>query len=117
MSWEVLIHPDVESWIISLTRKEYEAVIATLDALTVAGPTLGRPFVDHIKNSKFANMKELRPLGTYLRILFAFDRNRNAVLLAAGNKRNNWQGWYEVNIPIADSRFSAHLQEMESKNG
>jgi hypothetical protein len=117
MSWEVLIHPEVERWIISLTRKEYEAVVATLDALSVAGPALGRPIVDHIKNSKFSNMKELRPLGTSLRILFAFDRNRNAVLLACGDKKHDWRIWYQRNIPIADSRFAAHLKEMESNNG
>jgi hypothetical protein len=43
-----------------------------------------------------------------LRLLFAFDRVRRAVLLVGGDKSGDWAGWYDENIPIADDRFDEH---------
>lgn len=56
-------------------------------------------------------MKELRPGSTgrtEIRVLFAFDRVRRAILLIGGDKSGDWSGWYDVNIPIADNRFDEH---------
>jgi hypothetical protein len=50
-----------------------------------------------------------------LRILFAFDFERNAVLLIAGDKSRNWKKWYEVNIPVADSRFDEHVRTLKGE--
>ena len=53
-------------------------------------------------------MKELRPGSTgrtEIRVLFAFDRARRAILLVGGDKSGDWTGWYEISIPIADDRF------------
>jgi hypothetical protein len=61
-------------------------------------------------------MKELRPGSTgssEVRILFAFDPVRRAVLLVAGDKSGNWKGWYDTAIPLADERCDAHLAELE----
>ena len=109
-SWEIVIHPIVRQWLDSLRRSEYEKVFTALEALEEQGPNLGRPFADQVKNSRFKNMKELRPRGKNLRLLFAFDPNRKAIILVAGDKTNNWIKWYEQNIPIADQRFSEHLK-------
>jgi hypothetical protein len=109
-SWEIVIHPIVRQWLDSLRRSEYEKVFTALEALEEQGPNLGRPFADQVKNSRFKNMKELRPRGKNLRLLFAFDTNRKAIILVAGDKTNNWIRWYEQNIPIADQRFSEHLK-------
>ncbi len=109
-SWEIVIHPIVRQWLDSLRRSEYEKVFTALEALEEQGPNLGRPFADQVKNSRFKNMKELRPRGKNLRLLFAFDPNRKAIILVAGDKTNNWIRWYEQNIPIAEQRFSEHLK-------
>ncbi len=64
-------------------------------------------------------MKELRPgsAGTSeIRILFAFDPVRRAVLLVAGDKSGNWQHWYETAIPAADERYDLHLTEIERRD-
>jgi hypothetical protein len=108
--WIIEIHPIVRQWLDSLRRSEYEKVFTALEALEEQGPNLGRPFADQVKNSRFKNMKELRPRGKNLRLLFAFDTNRKAIILVAGDKTNNWIKWYEQNIPIADQRFSEHLK-------
>jgi hypothetical protein len=70
---------------------------------------LGRPLADSIKGSRIHNMKELRPSGTSIRILFVFDPERQAVLLVAGDKAGNWQGWYKENIPVAEGRYDGWL--------
>jgi hypothetical protein len=112
VGWAVEIHPEVAKWIQSLDQKEYESVIASLDALEIDGPNLGRPFVDHIKTSKHKNMKELRPRCQHLRILFIFDPLRRAVLLVSGDKTNEWNSWYKKNIPVADKRYDMHLNKL-----
>jgi len=63
-------------------------------------------------------MKELRPGSsghTEIRILFAFDPVRRAVLLLAGDKAGGWSSWYEVNIPIAEKRYGEHIAELETR--
>lgn len=44
-----------------------------------------------------------------IRILFAFDPGRRAVLLVAEDKAEMWKQWYERNIPVADDRFDEWL--------
>jgi len=57
-------------------------------------------------------MKELRPPATNIRILFAFDPRRIAILLIGGDKTNRWQEWYDENIPIADALYDDYLEEL-----
>ena len=79
------------------------------DLLEIEGPTLGWPKVDKVKGSKFHSMKELRPAGTSIRILFIFDRRRQAILLLGGDKAGDWKSWYDKNIPIAERRYENWL--------
>lgn len=105
----------VEEWLLALSQDDYDLVIAALEILSAEGPMLGRPLVDTIKGSRHKNMKELRPGSagrSEVRILFAFDPRRRAVLLLAGDKAGNWQRWYRRNIPIADHLFDTHLEAL-----
>ncbi|MET7749640.1 type II toxin-antitoxin system RelE/ParE family toxin [Micromonospora sp. NPDC005367] len=86
--------------------------------LEAEGPALGRPLVDQVKGSTYRNMKELRPgsAGTSeIRVLFAFDLQREAILLVAGDKSGNWRGWYETSILAADQKFAEHLRELKGR--
>jgi len=106
----------VQEWLLGLDEHSYELVVAALELLQEVGPGLGRPLVDTVVSSRHHNMKELRPGlrgRSELRVLFAFDPQRRAVLLVAGDKRGEWRKWYELNIPVADRRFDAHLRGME----
>ncbi|MDP2014629.1 MAG: type II toxin-antitoxin system RelE/ParE family toxin [Actinomycetota bacterium] len=110
--WEVEVDL-VEDWLVSLDQKSYEQVIAALELLAERGPGLGRPLVDSVVGSQHKNMKELRPGSSgrsELRVLFAFDPDRHAILLVAGDKAGNWQKWYRTNIPLADERLTEHLE-------
>ena len=115
--WSVDLEP-IQHWLTSLDSDSYEQVIAAIELLEERGPQLGRPIVDTVKASRHKNMKELRPGSSgrsELRILFAFDPRRQAILLVAGDKAGNWKSWYTKNIPVADDLFDAHVQRMKSE--
>jgi hypothetical protein len=115
MAWTVILVDQVIDWYLGLVDHEpktAELVAAAIDLLEVDGPALGRPLVDSIEGSSIRNLKELRPGSrgrSEIRILFAFDPERQAVLLVAGDKAGNWTKWYDDNIPLAERRFEAWL--------
>jgi hypothetical protein len=82
-------------------------------------PALGRPQVDTIKASHYINMKELRfqvDSGVW-RVAFAFDPERKAILLIAGNKQGKDQKrFYKHLIQQADKRFKQHLETLQRSN-
>jgi len=109
--WEVEYTDQFGEWWISLTEEEQTSVDAAVEILQEDGPALGRPLADTLSGSRHANMKELRPAGT-IRVLFAFDPRRTAILLIGGDKRDNWEGWYDNTIPIADRLYDEHLEAL-----
>lgn len=109
MSWEVILLEEVERWYFTLDEDTMAAVTGAIDLLELEGPTLGRPTVDKVNGSKYHSMKELRPAGTSIRILFIFDPRRQAILLLGGDKAGNWKSWYDKNIPIAERRYEKWL--------
>ncbi|MFM9498360.1 type II toxin-antitoxin system RelE/ParE family toxin [Streptomyces galilaeus] len=117
--WEVILVAEVATWYDALVDEDWdsaEQVEDAIDVLAATGPTLGRPLVDRIKGAEQHHMKELRPGSSgsgEIRILFAFDSIRRAVLLVAGDKAGDWQGWYDVNIPLAEKRYQSHLAELD----
>jgi len=116
--WEIELHAEVDAWLLGLCTDDPDTadlVEDAIDQLSQEGPTLGRPMVDRIKGSRHHKMKELRTGSkgnSEVRILFAFDLERHAILLVAGDKAGDWQGWYNRNIPIADRRFDEHLDQL-----
>ena len=118
-TWEVEFHPDCETWANDLSQPDKEALLAAIRILRGEGPTLGRPLVDTIVGSRHPNMKELRPGSTgrsEIRVLFAFDAERQAILLIGGDKSEDWKGWYERNIPIADESFDEHQKRLRERH-
>lgn len=106
----------VAEWLRSLDEESLEQVVAALEVLSEHGPQLGRPLVDTVAASRHRNMKELRPGSTgrsEIRILFAFDPRRQAVLLVAGDKAGRWSSWYRQNIPKADEMLDMHIKTMK----
>jgi hypothetical protein len=49
-----------------------------------------------------------------VRVLFAFDPKRRAVLLLGGAKTSD-KDWYRRNVPLADQELTLHLKEMEKE--
>jgi hypothetical protein len=81
---------------------------------------LGRPLVDRVKGSAIHNLKELCPGSagsSEIRVLFAFDPWRSAVLLLAGDKAGDWKGWYRHAVPRAEELYATYLKERADEEG
>lgn len=115
VEWNVEGTDQFKEWFFSLTDAEDKAVSEAINALSIQGPALGRPFVDTISGSTIGNLKELRPKRNDLRILFVFDPRRTAILLLGGSKTNDWQQWYIRNLPEAERLYDAYLMELRKE--
>lgn len=115
MAWEVEYTDEFGDWYRALTPPEQRTIDVAVGVLMDHGPALGRPFVDTITSSRHAHMKELRPRSGNIRILFAFDPRRMAILLIGGNKTGLWQAWYAEMIPIADDLYDEHLATLKEE--
>ena len=116
--WAVVATEEFEEWMMNLTDKQRSATWRAISRLEQKGPTLGRPYVDTIRNSRFKNMKELRVSSQgALRVLFAFDPERRAVLLLGGDKSKDsrWNDWYVDAIQRADTLFQEHIRKLGEK--
>lgn len=112
MTWAVANHEAFESEYNVLPDAVKLALLAHARLLETFGPTLGRPHVDTLAGSKHRNMKELRfdaDDGAW-RVALAFDPERRAILLVAGDKAGVAQRrFYKTLIAKADRRFDKHL--------
>ena len=120
--WEIDVG-HIRQWLDGQDDRTVAYVWAALSVLSDEGPALGRQLVDTVEHSRFPNMKELRPAspgGSEIRILFAFDPRRQAIMLLAGDKsagegRRRWGRWYKWAIPEADRLYAEHLEGLGEK--
>ncbi len=118
MEWTVLIADEFEPEFLELTKNIQDEVLALTRLLQQFGPNLGRPRVDTLKDSRHANLKELRfdAADGVWRVAFAFDPKRRAILLVAGDKSGGSQKrFYRELIRKADDRFDAHLERVKKE--
>ncbi|HIK12792.1 MAG TPA: type II toxin-antitoxin system RelE/ParE family toxin [Oscillatoriaceae cyanobacterium M33_DOE_052] len=114
--WTVILHKDFEPEFDALNDIVQDELLNRKALLQQAGPQLGRPYADTLKGSKHPNMKELRfnaDNGVW-RVAFAFDPDRQAIILVAGDKAGqNESRFYKQLIAKADARFDQHLKQVE----
>mgnify|MGYP001216092992 FL=1 len=112
MPWTVSFADEFEPEFDELDEEVQDAIFARVLLLECEGPSLGRPHADTLTGSKHANMKELRcsAAGGVWRIAFAFDPDRQAILLVGGDKSGSSEKrFYKQLIARADERFDRHL--------
>ncbi|MCP5106735.1 MAG: hypothetical protein GY950_25345 [bacterium] len=114
--WTIDRTDEIAEWVAQLDDDAKEAIYKNLLILKNIGPSLGRPYVDSVKESKYKNMKELRVQNKkrLFRIFFIFDPARKAILLVGGDKRGD-KRFYQRLIPIADKLYERFLKEKEKK--
>jgi hypothetical protein len=119
LAWTVKVTDEYAVWFTALIKQDLDSatqVAQAVAALREEGPTLGRPLVDRLKAAKIHHLKELRPGSrgrSEIRIIFAFDPARSALLLLGGDKAGNWARWYRENIPIAEQLYIDYTAEEE----
>lgn len=111
----------IEPWLDELDAITIASIFAALELLQKRGPALGRLLVDTLKTATVKNLKELRPASpgtSEVRIIFAFDPERTAIMLLGGDKskgksgRAKWSGWYKKAIPEAERIYRGHLAKL-----
>jgi hypothetical protein len=101
-----------------MQRDVQDELLAHIALLEQFGPQLGRPRADTLNGSRHPNMKELRfgAAGGVWRAAFAFDLNRSAILLVAGDKSGvSEKRFYRQLIEKADDRFDAHVARIKRR--
>ena len=118
MTWTVAAADEFELEFQLFPEDVKDELAALVGLLEVLGPGLNRPHCDTLKGSRFANMKELRfeAAGGVWRVAFAFDPERAAILLVAGDKSGGSEArFYRKLIRLADQRFETHLAEVKRR--
>jgi len=116
LSWEVEYTDEFGRWFGDLPWSDQDAIDFTVDLLTAQGPNLRFPHSSGISTSRHAHMRELRiqSEGRPLRVFYAFDPRRSAILLIGGDKTGD-DRFYERLIPVADDLYDVHLQELKQE--
>jgi hypothetical protein len=114
VTWEVEVTNRFAEWYRDeVPNEDVNTIDNAIDELRFGGPALGRPRVDAVRGSRHSRMKELRvqSRGNPIRIFFAFDPRRVAILLLAGEKTGDMR-FYERMIPLADDLYEEHLKKI-----
>lgn len=113
MAWEVEYTNEFKEWWDSLTEREQDDVSDVVDLLVERGRHLSHPYSSQIRSSRHGNMRELRAQsgGDPLRVVYAFDPRRTAILLIGGNKTGN-NRFYRQYVPRADRLYDQYLDEL-----
>ncbi len=115
MTWRVIFHEAFERELADMPEPVQDVFAERLVLLRSEGPRLRRPYADTLNGSRYANMKELRfdVAGGVWRVAFAFDPDRQAIVLVAGDKAGQDQRrFYRRLIRIADTRYGEHLAKL-----
>ena len=111
--WNVESTAQFEQWWSELTRLEQHSVVAKIELLEEKGPTLEFPHSSGVHSSRHGNMRELRVQsgGRPLRIFYAFDPRRSAILLIGGDKTGN-NRFYPRLVRRAEQLYDEHLARL-----
>lgn len=113
MAYIVEATAEFERWWLDLDEAAQEHVAAYVQLLEERGPQLPHPYSSGIKGSKLDHLRELRipHKGAPLRIFYAFDPRRHAILLTGGDKTGE-KRFYVRMIGEAEALYAQHLATM-----
>ena len=116
MLWQVEYTDEFEGWWTGLAEIEQDATAAVVELLSERGPRLPFPFSPGVAGSRHPHMRELRiqSAGNPVRVFYAFDPRRTAILLIGGAKAGD-DRFYQRLVPVADRLYDDHLQELRDE--
>ncbi len=103
-------------WWTSLNAAEQQDVAAYVALLEQRDEKLGHPHSSAINGSRHGHMRELRVQsgGKPIRVFYAFDPRRMAILLIGGDKTGDGR-FYVTFIPVADRLYDEHIAELRKE--
>lgn len=116
MQWNVEYTDEFGAWWQELAEGHQDDVAVSVELLETLGPNLPFPHSSGIEGSQHSHMRELRVQsdGKPLRIFYAFDLRRTAILLIGGDKTGD-NRFYKKYIPRADKLYDAYLAELRKE--
>jgi hypothetical protein len=116
MAWEIEYTDEFGNWWDGLSDREQDDIVAVVNLLSEKGSNLPFPYSSGIVGSKHSQMRELRVQsgGKPIRIFYAFDPRRTAILLIGGDKTGD-DRFYEKYIPLADRLYDIYLEEIRKE--
>jgi hypothetical protein len=115
--WKVEYTDEFGDWWMDLSEGQQNDTTAVVELLEEDGPSLRFPRSSGIEGSRHEHMRELRvqSSGNPVRIFYAFDPRRVAILLIGGDKTGS-NRFYDEYIPVADRLYDEHIEQI-SKEG
>lgn len=112
---EVYATDEFEAWFVALSDEDGEAVIYLTHLLEQKGLALGTPYSSALKGSRYP-FRELRSKsrGRAIRIIYAYDKKRDAVLIIGGDKHGKPRFYKDI-IPLAERIWTQYLAEQNQR--
>src|SRR5258708_36934876 len=116
MGWNVEYTDEFGAWYETLEVALQDDIDRVVGILETKGPHLPFPYSSGVAGSTHDHMRELRVQsgGRPLRIFYAVDPRRSAILLIGGDKTGD-KRFYETMIPVADRLYDVHLEELKKE--
>ncbi len=113
MPYDVEYTDEFETWWNGLTTGAQEDVRFVVRLLGERGARLGDPYSSKVKGSRHGRMRELRIQsgGRPIRIFYAFDPRRTAILLIGGRKTEQ-DRFYREYVRRADAIYDEYVQQL-----
>jgi hypothetical protein len=113
MPWIVEYTDEFFGWWRTLPDRRQDAILRGIRLIEARGPHLPFPHSSAVFGSRHDHMRELRiqSQGEPLRVFYAFDPRRTAILLIGGNKAGD-DRFYDRMVPLADELYDVHLNEL-----
>ena len=113
MPYDVEYTDEFESWWNALSARAQDDVSRIVNMLTEQGPQSPYPHCSAVKQSRHGHMRELRIQsgGRPIRVFYAFDPRRTAILLIAAHKTQGSR-FYDSYVPRADMLYDHYLNQL-----
>ncbi|GAC1328151.1 MAG: type II toxin-antitoxin system RelE/ParE family toxin [Collimonas sp.] len=117
--WKVSFHDEFDPEFDAFSIDVQDELLAVAAAVKELGPAADRPHVGTLENPRHPNMKELRFKANngaeVWRAAFAFDPDREAVILVAADKQGvDESKFYKDLLKKANKRFDKHLEDIKA---
>ena len=116
MAWDIEYTNEFGDWWSGLAEREQEDITAVVELLAEHGSGLRFPYSSGVTGSRHGHMRELRvqSSGRPVRVFYAFDPRRTAILLIGGDKTGDAR-FYERLVPLAHRLYDEHLKELKKE--
>ena len=116
MASDVEYTDEFGAWWAKLGEGEREDITAAVELPMEYGANLPFPYSSGVAGSRYGHLRELRiqSSGKPIRVFYAFDPRRSAILLIGGDKSGN-DRFYRRYVPVADRLYDEYLDELREE--